>query len=233
MGQELSGLLGFCFARASRGCIPRRWPSGASCAMQGSWPTGNRRIHRETHCRVGRDRTVAPPTGGEREPVEMIRGNPWCDGKTAGALGVSLRGHERRSDAREALIGAYRQLVGLDVPMRLTATLLGLSRTTIYRKPSKPQDRVSAELPSKLSAAEWAAIPAALNPRTRLHARIRRLRHWRWSPCNDEGEGPLKVSHLTGKRQARCKRDCGTRRTPRCGGRRASRGARHAIPRRA
>lgn len=60
-------------------------------------------------------------------------------------------------------MGAYRQLVELAVPTRQAAALLGLSRTTIYRKPSAPVDRVPAGPPNKLSPAERAEILAALN----------------------------------------------------------------------
>jgi transposase InsO family protein len=60
-------------------------------------------------------------------------------------------------------MGAYRQLVELAVPTRQAAALLGLSRTTIYRKPSAPVDRVPAAPPNKLSPAERAEILAALN----------------------------------------------------------------------
>jgi putative transposase len=60
-------------------------------------------------------------------------------------------------------MGAYEQLVGLAVPTRRAAALVGLSRTTIYRKPAVPEDREPVEPPNKLSAAERAEILAALN----------------------------------------------------------------------
>ncbi len=60
-------------------------------------------------------------------------------------------------------MGAYEQLVGLAVPTRRAAALVGLSRTTIYRKPAVPEDREPVEPPNKLSTAERAEILAALN----------------------------------------------------------------------
>jgi transposase InsO family protein len=60
-------------------------------------------------------------------------------------------------------MGAYGQLVDLAVPTREAAALLGLSRTTIYRKPAAPADRAPTEPPNKLSTAERAEILAALN----------------------------------------------------------------------
>ncbi len=60
-------------------------------------------------------------------------------------------------------MGVYRQLVDLAVPTRQAAALLGLSRTTIYRKPSAPVDRAPVAPPNKLSPAERAEILAALN----------------------------------------------------------------------
>lgn len=60
-------------------------------------------------------------------------------------------------------MGAYEQLVGLAVPTRRAAALVGLSRTTIYRKPAVPEDREPVEPPNKLSVAERAEILAALN----------------------------------------------------------------------
>lgn len=61
-------------------------------------------------------------------------------------------------------MAAYGQLVDLHVPTRRAAALLGLSRTTIYRKPTLPEDRdPAAAPPNKLSPAERAEILAALN----------------------------------------------------------------------
>jgi transposase InsO family protein len=60
-------------------------------------------------------------------------------------------------------MGAYRELVDLAVPTRDAAALVGLSRTTIYRKPAMPENRESVEPPNKLSTAERAEILAALN----------------------------------------------------------------------
>ncbi len=58
---------------------------------------------------------------------------------------------------------AYRQLLDVAVPTRQAAALVGLSRTTIYRKPAVPEDREPVAPPNKLSAAERAEILAALN----------------------------------------------------------------------
>lgn len=60
-------------------------------------------------------------------------------------------------------MGAYRELIDHDVPTRHAAELLGLSRTTIYRKPAPPRDHAPVAPPNKLSTAERAEILAALN----------------------------------------------------------------------
>jgi putative transposase len=53
-------------------------------------------------------------------------------------------------------MGTYGQLVDLAVPTRRAAALLGLSRTTIHRKPAVPVDRAPVKPPNKLSTAERA-----------------------------------------------------------------------------
>ncbi len=58
---------------------------------------------------------------------------------------------------------AYRQFVEASVPTRKAATLTGLSRTTIYRKPAVPVDHDPVAPPNKLTEAERAEILAALN----------------------------------------------------------------------
>lgn len=60
-------------------------------------------------------------------------------------------------------MSSYRELIELAVPTRDAAALMGLSRTTIYRKPALPQDHMPVEPPNKLSTAERAEILAALN----------------------------------------------------------------------
>ncbi len=60
-------------------------------------------------------------------------------------------------------MNAYAQLVDGAIPTRQAATLVGLSRTTIYRKPTAPVDHTPVVPPNKLSAAEQAEILAALN----------------------------------------------------------------------
>lgn len=60
-------------------------------------------------------------------------------------------------------MNAYRQLMDLTVSTRRSAALLGLSRTTIYRKPAPPVEHERAAPPNKLSTAERAEILAALN----------------------------------------------------------------------
>lgn len=60
-------------------------------------------------------------------------------------------------------MGAYKQLVDLAVATRTAASLVGLSRTTIYRKPVAPLDHVQVEPPNKLSRAERIEILAVLN----------------------------------------------------------------------
>lgn len=61
------------------------------------------------------------------------------------------------------MTSAYRQLVDVAVPTRQAAALVGLSRTTIYRKPAAPADHAPMAPPNKLSTAERAEILAALN----------------------------------------------------------------------
>lgn len=53
--------------------------------------------------------------------------------------------------------------MGLRVPTRQAAQLLGLSRTTIYRKPAPLVDQVRAEAPNKLSTQERDRILEVLN----------------------------------------------------------------------
>ena len=60
-------------------------------------------------------------------------------------------------------MGAYKQLVDLTVATRTAASLVWLSRTTIYRKPVAPLDHVQVEPPNKLSRAERIEILAVLN----------------------------------------------------------------------
>lgn len=61
------------------------------------------------------------------------------------------------------MTSAYRLLVDAAVPTRQAAALVGVSRTTIYRKPAPPVDHVPVEPANKLSTAERAEILAALN----------------------------------------------------------------------
>ena len=61
------------------------------------------------------------------------------------------------------MTSAYRHFVEAAVPTRQAAALLGLSRTTIYRKPAAPVDHEPVVPPNKLCAAERAEILAALN----------------------------------------------------------------------
>lgn len=60
-------------------------------------------------------------------------------------------------------MAAYGQLVDVAVPTRQAAALLGLSRTTIYRKPTTPEYCEPVAPPNKLSIVERAEILAALN----------------------------------------------------------------------
>ena len=57
----------------------------------------------------------------------------------------------------------YDELRDLKVTTRAAAELLGLSRTTIYRKPTTPKPRVVTAPPNKLSNAERAKILEVLN----------------------------------------------------------------------
>lgn len=58
---------------------------------------------------------------------------------------------------------AYRQLVAVAVPARQAAALVGVSRTSVYRKPAPPVDREPVVPPNKLSVAVRAEILAVLN----------------------------------------------------------------------
>jgi putative transposase len=58
---------------------------------------------------------------------------------------------------------SYQELIDLTVPTRDAAALVGLSRTTIYRKPALPEFHEPVEPSNKLSTVERAEILAALN----------------------------------------------------------------------
>lgn len=58
---------------------------------------------------------------------------------------------------------SYRQLRDLAVSTRQSAALLGLSRTTIYRKPAPPAQYLPVAPPNKLSTAERAEILSTVN----------------------------------------------------------------------
>lgn len=60
-------------------------------------------------------------------------------------------------------MSTYRDLVDLAVPTREAASLLGLSRTTIYRKPTTPAEFMPTAPPNKLSTTERAEILSAVN----------------------------------------------------------------------
>lgn len=61
------------------------------------------------------------------------------------------------------MIGAYDQLRDLQVPTRKAAALVGVSRTTVYRKPAPPTDSPPDPPPNKLSPAERDQILEVLN----------------------------------------------------------------------
>lgn len=58
---------------------------------------------------------------------------------------------------------AYHQLLAVKIPSRKAAALVGVSRSTMNRKPAPPRDAPRAAPPNKLSTAERAEILAALN----------------------------------------------------------------------
>ncbi|MCZ2404758.1 hypothetical protein IV498_16635 [Paenarthrobacter sp. Z7-10] len=60
-------------------------------------------------------------------------------------------------------MATYRGMLELKIPAREAAALTGVSRTTANRKPARSRDRVAVVPKNKLSAAERAAILAALN----------------------------------------------------------------------
>lgn len=60
-------------------------------------------------------------------------------------------------------MGAFQQLRDQQLSTREAATLTGVSRTTVYRKPSAPQDHIQVVPPNKLSTAERDEVMAALN----------------------------------------------------------------------
>lgn len=58
---------------------------------------------------------------------------------------------------------AYHQLLSIEVPSRMAADLVGVSRTTMNRKPAAPRDAWRPAPPNKLSDGERAQILAVLN----------------------------------------------------------------------
>lgn len=60
-------------------------------------------------------------------------------------------------------MGAYQQLREQQLSTREAAALTGISRTTVYLKPTAPQDHAQVVPPNKLSTAEREEIMAALN----------------------------------------------------------------------
>ncbi|MET3923134.1 transposase InsO family protein [Arthrobacter sp. UYEF20] len=60
-------------------------------------------------------------------------------------------------------MAAYHGLRQQQVPTRQAASLAGISRTTVYRKPAPPRETAAVTPPNKLSPAERAAVLAALN----------------------------------------------------------------------
>jgi transposase InsO family protein len=60
-------------------------------------------------------------------------------------------------------MAAYQALRQRQVPTRQAASLAGVSRTSVYRKPAPPRETVALTPPNKLSPTERAAVLAALN----------------------------------------------------------------------
>lgn len=58
---------------------------------------------------------------------------------------------------------AYQLLLDVKIPSRKAAALVGVSRTTMNRKPAPPRDAPRSAPPNKLSTAERAQILSALN----------------------------------------------------------------------
>ena len=61
------------------------------------------------------------------------------------------------------MMGAYDQLRDLQVPSRKAAALVGVSRTTVYRKPAPVTQHVAQPPPNKLSDAERDQLLEVLN----------------------------------------------------------------------
>ncbi|MGP5265047.1 IS3 family transposase [Glutamicibacter arilaitensis] len=85
------------------------------------------------------------------------------NGKTLGVLRERRQRVAGRAEVQEEMKAAYQQLLSIKIPSRKAAVIVGVSRTTMNRKPSKPQDAPRPAPPNKLSHAERAAILSALN----------------------------------------------------------------------
>ncbi|MEW1980208.1 IS3 family transposase [Citricoccus sp. NPDC079358] len=101
--------------------------------------------------------------GVSESRLEQTEAALEVNGKTLGVLRERHRELIGRAEAQEEMTNAYHQLVDLKVPTRLAAALVGVSRTTIYRKPGAARDHPPVAPPNKLSTAERAEILAVLN----------------------------------------------------------------------
>lgn len=101
--------------------------------------------------------------GGERGPVEADQGSLGNHGKTLGVLRARQGGITGRAESQEEMMLAYRPLVAVAVPTRQAAALVGVSRTSVYRKPAPPVDREPVVPSNTLSPAERSEILIVLN----------------------------------------------------------------------
>ncbi|PCC45019.1 IS3 family transposase [Brevibacterium aurantiacum] len=85
------------------------------------------------------------------------------NGKTLGVLRERHRRVTGRAEVQEEMNHAYRELLDIKIATRQAAGLVGLSRTTIYRKPAPPVDQSPVVPPNKLSPDERAEVLSALN----------------------------------------------------------------------
>ncbi|PQZ93067.1 IS3 family transposase [Arthrobacter sp. MYb227] len=109
---------------------------------------------------IARLRRQLEVSEGQRKKTEEAL---EINGKT---LGVLRERHQRiagRTEVHEEMKAAYHRLLAVQIPSRKAATLIGVSRTTMNRKPVPPRSLPRAAPPNKLSDAERAEILSVLN----------------------------------------------------------------------
>nr|WP_235673561.1 IS3 family transposase [Mycolicibacter algericus] len=121
---------------------------------------------RQAHTRAGRDRPAQAGTRQDEQAVGYHRGRLGDHGKSACALGKSLRERGAARQADQALMDAWNELRQHRITTRSAAALTGMHRSTAVRRakpkpaPAQPAVRVPV---NKLTAAECARVLAELN----------------------------------------------------------------------